>query len=198
VTLWLARVSHELNEERWHIRLWFRMSRIGQPKRSGEILMKRVVPENIARRMSEEDRKTHGIETAAESLEKEIARNEKEDGGNGTAALARLLNSLNLPTLLTVLLVGGGNLFLTREDGRITREEGRLTRGEAEQVARQVNTLYQSLHEFEVRQKDTVDKLTRTLENQSLQLKNQTEILHNQQAGLEELHRAQQNYRRPE
>jgi hypothetical protein len=26
--------------------------------------MKRVVPENIARCMSEEDRKTHGIETA--------------------------------------------------------------------------------------------------------------------------------------
>jgi len=35
-------------------------------------------------------------------------------------------------TSMPSLLMGGGNLFLSREVGRITREEGRLTRGEAE------------------------------------------------------------------
>ena len=41
--------------------------------------MKRIVPPNIARWMSPEERKKHGIETPEESLAKAIAKSEKEE-----------------------------------------------------------------------------------------------------------------------
>jgi sensor domain CHASE-containing protein len=45
------------------------------------------------------------------------------EGGNSTSALAKLLNSLNLPTLALILLTGGGNWFATEQNAQINRHE---------------------------------------------------------------------------
>ena len=70
---------------------------------------------------------------------------------NGSSALAKLLNQINLPTLAMILLMGGGNLFATKDDGRLTREE-------AQRVVSQVRDLHNALDEFEQRQKQMLDK----------------------------------------
>lgn len=70
--------------------------------------------------------------------------------GNNTSALAKLLNQINLPTLAMILLMGGGNLFATKDDGRLTREE-------AQRVVSQVRDLHNALDEFEHRQKQMLD-----------------------------------------
>lgn len=108
-----------------------------------------------------------------------------------TGALAGLLNKLDLPTLLMVLLMGGGNFLATKEDGKLTREE-------ALQVTREVHALHAALGDFEARQKDTTTRLTVILEGQNKQMDNQTRMLENQERVLTELRRWQQEFKKPE
>ena len=64
-------------------------------------------------------------------------------------------------------------------------------------MAHQINIAFNQLDDFEKRQKETVEKVTTTLDWQSQALRNQTQLLENQQKILNELHRWQQNYRNP-
>lgn len=78
--------------------------------------------------------------------------NTQEGGaGNSTSALAKLLNQINLPTLAMILLMGGGNIFATKDDGRLTREE-------AQRVVSQVRDMHNALDDFENRQKQMIEK----------------------------------------
>lgn len=97
-----------------------------------------------------------------------------------TTALAKLLNKLDVTTLIAVLFMGGGNWFITKEDGRLTREE-------AERATRELHELYESLSASETRQKDIVEKVTRSLDIQSQQLANQAKLLEGQQRILNKL-----------
>lgn len=66
---------------------------------------------------------------------------------NGSSALAKLLNQLNLPTLALILITGGGNWFATKS----TSDEQRTI------VVRQVRDLHEALDDFEKRQKQILD-----------------------------------------
>jgi ABC-type oligopeptide transport system ATPase subunit len=105
--------------------------------------------------------------------------NDEVNSGNGTSALAKLLNQLNLPTLGLILLMGGGNWFTTKA----TSDE---QRGEIHKAVRQINDLHESISEFEGRQKDEIGKATESLNNQSQMLRNQTNMLNNQMAILKQ------------
>lgn len=115
--------------------------------------------------------------------------NQHNQQQKGTA-LARFLNQLDLPTLLMVMLMGGGNFLVTKEDGRLTRDE-------AIRVSKEVHELYDALSRFETRQKSTAGNVSQTLENQAQQLKNQVQLLENQQRMLGQMRQWQQNYRNP-
>jgi hypothetical protein len=69
---------------------------------------------------------------------------------NSSSALTKLLSQINLPTLAMIVLMGGGNLFATKDDGRLTREEG-------QRVIAQVNDLHNALDDFEKRQKQILE-----------------------------------------
>ena len=47
----------------------------------------------------------------------------QKNGGNNNTALAKILSQLNVPTLLLVLLTGGGNWFATEQNAQINRHE---------------------------------------------------------------------------
>lgn len=80
-------------------------------------------------------------------------------GNHKTTALAQLLNKLDLPTIIIIVTMGGGNILAIFQDGRVTREEGRLTRDEAVRVSKEVHELYGQMENFEKRQKKTVELL---------------------------------------
>lgn len=82
---------------------------------------------------------------------------------NGNTALAKILHQLNVPTLLTVMLMGGGNLFQGLRSSASNHEE-------LERAIREVHQLYAKLDETEQRQ-------LKALANQTELLKNQQEIL---------------------
>lgn len=77
--------------------------------------------------------------------------------GNNTTALAKLLNQLNLPTLLLIAVTGGGNLLATKQTG----DEGRA------EAIRQIRDLHNALDEFEKRQKTVLDNQEQILRNDS-------------------------------
>lgn len=100
-----------------------------------------------------------------------------ESANNKTNALAGLLNKLDLPTLILVIFMGGGNLLATKQDGNLTRVD-------AERVAREVHALHDGLYETQKRQNVAIENLN--------------QLLQGQQRILTEIHRWQQNYKRPE
>lgn len=116
---------------------------------------------------------------------------EKSNNSNGSSTLAKLLNQLNLPTLALILLTGGGNWFVTKQDGELTRED-------TDRARRQLQSLYNSINDFENRQKETIKNVTIILDRQNQELKNQTTILERQEEVINQLHRWQQNYKNPE
>lgn len=85
--------------------------------------------------------------------------NEKANG-NSTTALARLINQINIPTLLAIMFFGGGNLLTTNEDGRLTREE-------SQRVSREVHELHNAMADFEKRQRAALENQAKMLDNQS-------------------------------
>lgn len=97
--------------------------------------------------------------------------NDNADGknGNSTNALAKLLNSLNLPTLALILLTGGGNWFAT--------EKTSTDRGaQLDHAARQIRDLHEALDETEKRQRIAIDNQMKLLEHDGVLLKEVHEI----------------------
>ena len=109
--------------------------------------MKRVVPENIARCMSEEDGKN-----------------------NGSNALANALNQLNLPTLAMIMLMGGGNWLATKSTGDLNYHE-------IQRATTEVHDLYPRLMEALRNHTEMMESQKRQLENQDTMLKNQDQAL---------------------
>lgn len=103
---------------------------------------------------------------------------EAKSNGNGTTALAKLLNQLNVPTLLAVMFFGGGNWLKTNEDGHLTREE-------SQRVSREIHELHNAMGDFEKRQKNT-------LENQNQIMRTQTQILETLREGQRQIMNRQQ------
>jgi ABC-type phosphate transport system auxiliary subunit len=68
-----------------------------------------------------------------------------EEKNNGNSALAKLLNSVNLPTLGLILAMGGGNLF----QGITSSQENRH---EIDRAIREVHLLYEKLDDTDARQ----------------------------------------------
>jgi hypothetical protein len=88
---------------------------------------------------------------------------------NGQRA-AKIMENMNWPTVALIALTGGGNL-LSSWQNRSQIDTGR------EQVIRQVSDLHNSLDDFERRQKQMLDGIHDSLNNQSAMLNNQRDIL---------------------
>lgn len=74
---------------------------------------------------------------------------------NGTTGLAKLLNQLNLPTLVLILLMQGGNLWETKSGNQFNAAE-------LERAIREVHDLYPKLEEAirrQQRMQETLDQL---------------------------------------
>ena len=91
----------------------------------------------------------------------------KAEEGNGSTIN---LKTINWPTLILVLLTGGGNLIATNQNSK-QRES------DAYRAFSQVKDLHEALDEFEKRQKQTLERIDQSLSNQVEMLKNQHEIL---------------------
>ena len=89
---------------------------------------------------------------------------------NGSTALAKLLNQLNVPTLAAIMLMGGGNFFATKT----TSDE---QRADTLKAVREIHELHDALDDFEKRQKTMLDGNANLLRNQNQMLENQTRIL---------------------
>ena len=96
--------------------------------------------------------------------------------------MAKLISQLNLPTLIAILAMNGWSIGTTQQRTAELSDEQRT-------ALRQLSQLYQSLNEFEDRQKITVQSLSKVLDTQTEELQNQTRMLQNQQQMLETLKR---------
>ena len=95
---------------------------------------------------------------------------------NGSTALAKLLNQLNVPTLAAIMLMGGGNFFATKT----TSDE---QRADILKAVREIHELHDALDDFEKRQKTMLDGNANLLRNQNQMLENQTRILEQLKSG---------------
>jgi len=91
------------------------------------------------------------------------------DGGNDSPSKAAN-GKLNWPTLVLILITGGGNFFATQKDSAETRYE-------QEQALKQIAELHASLDDFEGRQKEELSRMQDPLKNQSTMLQNQHDML---------------------
>jgi vacuolar-type H+-ATPase subunit I/STV1 len=92
-----------------------------------------------------------------------------KNGANGTAALVKLVKQLDLPTLLAVVLMGGGNWFTTQKNST-DREQ------QIDQSIKQIHELHDALEETEKRQRKALDNQTEILEHDTVLLKEVHEI----------------------
>lgn len=93
--------------------------------------------------------------------------------GNSEPAKPKNGVVLNWPTILMILLTGGGNLLLTGNGNVKVQANGQ----EVDRAVRQIRDLHESLDGFEKRQKDTLEGIKTILDNQTQMLGNQKEIL---------------------
>jgi hypothetical protein len=77
---------------------------------------------------------------------------------------------LNWPTLVLILLTGGGNFFATQKNAGERQFE-------QEQALRQIHELHAGLDDFEARQKEELARIAEVLRNQNTMLSNQTKTL---------------------
>jgi hypothetical protein len=87
-----------------------------------------------------------------------------EEGTNsgGGTVLAKLLNQLNLPTLATILLMGGGNLFQGVQSSHDNHQE-------IERAIREVHQLYEKIDDTERRQDKALELLEQIRKAQKTQ-----------------------------
>jgi hypothetical protein len=107
--------------------------------------------------------------------------------GNGVLDL----KNLNWPTVILILVTGGGNWFATQNNGAQLQYQ-------REQVFRQVHELHDSLKDFEDRQRQTLVGIEQSLKNQTLMIDGQNKVMASQSTILEHLKHFAQNYRNPE
>src|SRR5215510_13154083 len=106
-----------------------------------------------------------------------------ENSLNGAGKkLAESLGSVNIPTIILIILTGGGNLISSLQN----RGEIDLSR---ERVFRQVDELHSSLTEFEKRQDKVLEGIERSLKNQEQILASQNKVMESDTRILEQLHR---------
>jgi len=98
---------------------------------------------------------------------------------------------LNVTTLLLVALTGGGNWVATLQN----RTEIDYSR---DRVFRQVQDLHDGLEDFEKRQKQVLEGIEASLKNQAQILANQNKTMEADTKMLEQLHRFTQNLKNPE
>jgi hypothetical protein len=89
--------------------------------------------------------------------------------GNGNKA-AKIMENMNWPTVALIALTGGGSIF-TSLSNRTQIDSGR------EQVIRQVSDLHNNWDDFERRQKQMIDGIHDSLNNQTVMLSNEKDIL---------------------
>lgn len=94
--------------------------------------------------------------------------------------IAKMLGQLNMPTLIVILLSGGGNWFATKQ----TSDE---SRHETDRAITEIHELHKALIDFENRQKDTLSRTGEALTNQEQMLRNQTRMLDNQMSVLQQI-----------
>src|ERR1700757_2741703 len=102
--------------------------------------------------------------------------NESPQSSNGRPANGIDLKNLNWPTVILILVTGGGNLWATHENS--TQRQYQV-----DQALQQIRDLHNALDDFETRQKKLLEGIDTGLKNQTQMLKNQNEI-------LEEFHKA--------
>jgi hypothetical protein len=117
----------------------------------------------------------------------EEGANASGNGNAKNAALAKLLNQLNIPTLVLILLTGGGNFFQGVQLGQEGHEE-------RDRALREIHQLYGRISDFEDRQQKSLDNQKEIIKSNTEQVKNQTELLKSQQELLQLMHKTQQRF----
>jgi hypothetical protein len=77
---------------------------------------------------------------------------------------------LNWPTLILIILTGGGNFFATQKNSSERQYE-------QERAHKQIHELHAALDGFEARQKEELNRIAEVLRNQSTLIDNQTRHL---------------------
>jgi pyoverdine/dityrosine biosynthesis protein Dit1 len=96
---------------------------------------------------------------------------EKSDvPANNSTALVKILNQINVPTLLAIFLFGGGNIF---QGQQISKE----SHDDVERAVREIHQLFNKIEEFEQRQIQILKNQTDLLHSANDSLKNQEEML---------------------
>jgi hypothetical protein len=93
---------------------------------------------------------------------------EGEQKSNG--ASLKDLKDLNWPTLILILVTGGGNFFATAQNSKQVSEDTYRALG-------QIRDLHDALDEFETRQKKILEGIGQSLNNQTTILANQNKVL---------------------
>jgi hypothetical protein len=99
-----------------------------------------------------------------------------ENGPTSPTGNSGKLKNLDWPTLVLILVTGGGN-FIANQNSK-----SQLSYEQQEALGK-IRELHQSMDDFEARQKQTLDGIGQAL-------KNQAQMLDNQKQMLEELHAA--------
>ena len=96
---------------------------------------------------------------------------ESKEGVNG--AIAKLIGQLNLPTLLAIFAMNGWGI-------QTTNQTSQQREAQIQQAVREIHILHEALDDFQKRQQNSLD-------NQGVQLSNQTKLLQGQQAILNKI-----------
>lgn len=99
-----------------------------------------------------------------------LMADEPTDASNHTSAIAKLLSQVNAPTLILILLTGGGNWFATQSTSTEQKEE-------IQAAIRQVKELHDALSQTESRQKEALENMAALLRGQTIMFNNQLEVL---------------------
>lgn len=97
----------------------------------------------------------------------------QESPSNGSSGLVKLLNQLNTPALVIVMMMSGGNWFATKSGNDFNASE-------INRATREIHSLYDKLMEYERRQTVMMENQRGILESNSTQLHNQNQMLENQ------------------
>jgi hypothetical protein len=86
------------------------------------------------------------------------------------AALSDVAKNMNWPTLILIIVTGGGNWFSNQQNTSQLRTD-------QYHAYQQVQELHNNLDDFEKRQKTLLQNMDQSLRNQTQMLKNQSDIL---------------------
>ena len=101
--------------------------------------------------------------------------NEVKNGNGQQQVKSKMLEGVNVPTLLSILVMNGWNIGATTQTGH--EQTARVNK-----ALEEIHHLHENLDDFEARQKAILDYQTQAI-------KNQTRMLENQEMILKELHR---------